>query len=118
MKRRNFIAPPVADPAAEAPAQVDGTSESDEAPIGTRRLETGRLQQSVCRWCFSKVPLDALCKQAAAMGFRSVELLGPDEWTVAAKHGLTCALASAVKSNPIPKGFNRTENHDGIIKDL
>src|SRR5262245_48881039 len=118
MNRRNFIAASVAVAAAQASAQVGGMSESDEEPIGTLRIENGRLQQSVCRWCFSKVPLDALCKQAAAMGFRSVELLGPDEWTVAAKHGLTCALASTVKSNPIPKGFNRTENHDGIIKDL
>ncbi|MGE3109101.1 MAG: hydroxypyruvate isomerase family protein [Phycisphaerales bacterium] len=77
----------------------------------------GRLKQSVCKWCYS-MPLDDLCRHAAAIGLKSVELLNPDEWETTKKHGLTCAVASFVPSNPIPKGFNRVEHHDAIIKEL
>jgi len=88
------------------------------APTPTKAVTKGRLKQSVCRWCFGNVPLDDLCKAAAEMGLKSVELLHPEEWPVTKKYGLTCAVANSVKSNPIPKGFNRIENHDQIIKEL
>ncbi|GJQ28571.1 MAG: hydroxypyruvate isomerase [Phycisphaerae bacterium] len=78
----------------------------------------GRLKHSVCRWCYGRMPLEELCAQAKAMGLASVELLGPDEWPVAKAHGLTCAVATNVKSNPIPRGFNRVEHHDAIVRDL
>lgn len=87
------------------------------APAGHVPLK-GRINHSVCRWCYSGMSLDDLAKNAAAMGLKSVELLNPDEWAVVKKHGLTCAVANSVKSNPIPKGFNRLEHHDAIIKEL
>lgn len=87
------------------------------APSGKLSLK-GRLKHSVCRWCYGRMPLEELCKHAAAMGLHSVELLNPDEWATANAHGLTCAVASNVKSNPIPRGFNRVENHDAIVKEL
>lgn len=62
--------------------------------------------------------LDSLCAGAAAMGLQSVELLHPEEWPVAKAHGLTCAVANAVPSNPIHRGLNRVENHDAIVREL
>ena len=78
----------------------------------------GRIKQSACRWCYGKIPLDDLCAGAAEIGLKSVELLHPEEWPTTRKHGLTCAVANSVKSNPIPRGFNRVELHDQIIKEL
>jgi len=78
----------------------------------------GRINHSACRWCYNGIPLEDLCREAAAMGLKSVELLNPDEWETARAHGLTCAVASFVKSNPIPRGFNRVEHHDSIIREL
>lgn len=78
----------------------------------------GRLKHSVCRWCYSKVPMEELCARAASLGMHSVELLGPEEWSVARAHGLTCAVATNVPSNPIPRGFNRIEHHDAILREL
>jgi len=83
-----------------------------------RSVTTGRLKQSVCRWCYGNVPLEELCKAAAEMGLTSVELLNPDEWPVTRRHGLACAVANSVKSNPIHSGFNRVENHDAIVRQL
>ncbi|MBL7650299.1 MAG: TIM barrel protein, partial [Candidatus Hydrogenedentes bacterium] len=110
--RREFLTASVLSVAGAAAAGQPAAIAPTPSPV------KGRLKQSVCRWCYGGMPLDALCANAAAMGIVSVELLGPDEWAVAKKHGLTCAVATNVKSNPIPKGFNRVEHHDAIVKDL
>jgi hydroxypyruvate isomerase len=78
----------------------------------------GRIRHSVCRWCYGGMSLEDLCRHAKEMGISSVELLGPEEWAVAARHGLACAVATNVASNPIPRGFNREENHGAIVKEL
>ena len=39
-----------------------------------------RLRQSVCRWCYSKIPLEDLCAASEADGPRSVDLLAPDDF--------------------------------------
>src|SRR5690349_2268862 len=60
-------------------------AESDAAP----KLK-GRINQSVCRWCYDKVPLDKLCEAAKQMGLQSVELLRTkEEFDTVKRHGLT-----------------------------
>ncbi|MCC6232928.1 MAG: TIM barrel protein [Verrucomicrobiales bacterium] len=75
----------------------------------------GRIHHSVCRWCYSKIELDALCKASKEMGIQSIDLLGLDEIPVAQKHGLTCAMVSGIPGG-IGKGLNRRENHDSILQ--
>ncbi|NQT13252.1 MAG: TIM barrel protein, partial [Planctomycetes bacterium] len=73
----------------------------------------GRIKQSVCDWCFlgdcsvKPMTLDELCRNAKAMGIKSVELLAPDKWPTLKKHGLICALAS---SHTFVDGWNHKEN--------
>jgi len=93
------------------PAAHASTSETMPQP-------KNRLRQSICRWCFGSFKLDQLAQHAKEIGYQSIELLNPDEWPVVAKAGLTCAVASFVPSNTIPRGFNRVEHHDSIIKEL
>src|SRR5690348_8632277 len=76
---------------------------------------TGRLKQSVSRWCYGKIPLDDLCEAAKRIGYSSVELLDPAEYEVPKKHGLVCAMANGFGT--IPVGFNRLENHDKLVAD-
>jgi len=75
----------------------------------------GRIHQSVCRWCYRKIPLEDLCIAAKEMGIRSIELLKPEDWPTVRKHGLTCAMASGAGMG-IPKGFNRIEHHDALVE--
>ncbi len=75
----------------------------------------GRLKQSVCRWCYGRMSLDDLCTAAAAMGVKSVELLGEKEWGTPARHGLVCAVANGPTT--IPRGLNRPELHDAILRE-
>jgi len=78
----------------------------------TARL-TGRLKQSVCKWCYPNIPLDQLCAAAKEMGLRSVELLGEQEWAMVSAHGLVCAMANGPST--IPVGFNRPDQHDRLV---
>ena len=76
----------------------------------------GRLKQSVARWCYAKIPIDDLCRQAADMGLKGIDLVEPDDWPVCRKYGLTPAMTQGKAS--IPNGFNRVENHDRLEKEL
>ena len=115
MQRREFLAVSAAAAAVSA-SGARGTQPDASKPVAA--AHKGRLKQSACRWCYGGMTLDELCAAGAGMGLKSVELLHPDEWETTKKHGLACAVANSVKSNPIPKGLNRVENHDAIVKEL
>jgi hydroxypyruvate isomerase len=78
---------------------------------------TGNINQSVCRWCYQKIPLEQLCEAAKGMGLKSVELLGADEWPVAIRYGLTCAMSNG-SSLGIPRGFNDPAHHEKLLSDF
>ena len=71
-------------------------------------VKNGRINHSVCRWCYSRLSLDELCAAAAKMGLKSVELLNPPELPIVKKHGLICAMLS---SHSLQKGLSHKENH-------
>lgn len=76
----------------------------------------GNIKQSVCRWCYGKMPLDKLAAEVAKIGYKSLELLGANDIKAVKAMGLTCAVMSSASS--IPEGVNRKENHDAIEKQL
>ena len=100
---------------AASAAQVLGGATPMLAANTTSLPSAGRLKQSVCRWCYQAIPLDTLCRDVAAMGFRSVELLSENEWAALRPHGLTCAVANGPST--IPVGFNRLNEHDRLVKE-
>src|SRR5580765_1250452 len=74
------------------------------------------INHSVCQWCYSTIPLEDLAKAAKEMGLKSGELLGPDEWAVVQKYGLTCAMGYVTKIG-LTKGFNDPTLHEQLLKD-
>src|SRR5260370_38124271 len=52
----------------------------------------GNIKQSVCQWCYDKIPLEELTTEAKKMGYQSIELLGPEDILKVKKLGLTCAM--------------------------
>ena len=74
----------------------------------------GRINHSVCKWCYPKVALEDLCKAGKEMGLASIELLEVKDFETLKKHDLTCAMVSGVPGG-INKGLNRLENHDKIV---
>lgn len=79
------------------------------------RSVKGNIKQSVCRWCYGRVPLEKLAAEAARIGYKSIELIGPEEYKVIKPFGLTCAM---VRCKSITDGLNRRENHDWIEEEL
>jgi hydroxypyruvate isomerase len=76
------------------------------------------FKHSVCRWPYGKLTVDELSRMAKELGLHSVELLEPEEWPIAARHGLTCAMGYATVPDPrtrLTRGFNRVENHSWLI---
>ena len=82
-----------------------------------KAVATGRLKQSVCRWCYAKIPLPDLCRAVADLGLTAIDLLQPQEWETARQFGLTCSMGSGF-AGTIPNGLNNTAHHDGIVKGL
>ncbi len=74
----------------------------------------GRINHSVCKWCYPKVGLEDLCKAGKEMGLSSIELLELGDFPTLKKHGLSCAMVSGVPGG-INQGLNRLENHDKIV---
>jgi hydroxypyruvate isomerase len=80
-------------------------------------VKNGRLRQSVCRWCYNKIPLEDFCRDVAAMGLTAIDLLQPDEWSVAAKYGLACSTSfPGPGGGTIPDGLNNKALHDTIVQ--
>jgi hydroxypyruvate isomerase len=73
----------------------------------------GRVNHSVCRWCYNGIKLDDLCKASKEMGIVSIDLLSENEWATAKEHDLVCAMCNGPTS--ISDGWNRLENHDKFV---
>jgi hydroxypyruvate isomerase len=84
---------------------------------GGKAVKNGRLKQSVCRWCYQRIPLDEFCKGVAEIGLTAVDLLQPDEWDVAARHGLMCSTGYPGQGGgSIVDGLNNRGLHDQIVR--
>jgi len=80
-----------------------------------RIVKNGRINQSVCRWCYGKFSLDELCTVAKKMGMTAIDLLGPNDFPTLKKHGLICSMIS---THSPTKGMNDKKNHAGCIASI
>lgn len=97
---------------------VVGSSLSHRLSAAEASLNTelkGKINHSVCRWCYNSIPFEDLCKSAKDIGISSIELTGPDEWPILKKYGLTSALPWGAGKG-ITDGFNDLALHDELIK--
>lgn len=74
----------------------------------------GKINHSVCRWCYSNIPFEDLCKAANTIGLASIELTGPEEWPILKKYGLTAALGWGAGKG-ITEGFNNPSLHNELV---
>jgi hydroxypyruvate isomerase len=77
----------------------------------------GRLNQSVCRWCYQKIPLEDFAKFASGIGLKGIDLLNdPNEWPVVKKYGLIPTMTTG--AGTIPDACNRKDLHDKLEKEF
>lgn len=110
--RRNALMKMVAASGAVAGLSLSHRIEAAEAALSANLK--GKVNHSVCRWCYNSIPLEDLCKAAKNIGLTSIELTGPDEWPVLKKYGLTSAMPNGAGMG-IEKGFNDPRYHDELV---
>ena len=75
-------------------------------------ITKGRINQSVCQWCYSKMKVEDLAANAAKMGIKGIDLVGPEHWATLKKYNL---IGTMTPSHGITKGLNRKENWEECL---
>jgi hydroxypyruvate isomerase len=103
MRRRNFL--PIVVASIAAPMALAQTT----AP------RKGRLKQGVTRGVFARgASLDDCCRDAARLGIKGFDLIGPADWPTLKKYGLVPSMYPGGPGGTIPDALNRKENHDRL----
>jgi hydroxypyruvate isomerase len=96
-----------------------GIRASPATGTATAVANTGRLKQSLCRWPYARTPLPDLCHRVKQMGFPAIDLLFPDEWSVARAAGLTVSMGYPSRREKfIEMGFNDPTHHALLLNEL
>jgi hydroxypyruvate isomerase len=75
----------------------------------------GNVNHAVCRWCFSEIDIETLCTEAKKIGIKGIDLVGPKDWPVLKKHGLTSSMCNGAEINLVD-GWNDPKFHETLIK--
>jgi hydroxypyruvate isomerase len=122
VSRRKFLGRWAGVGALSAAGLVSGRFPANGAPLAESSESSaaaGRLKQSVCRWPYAGVSLPDFCRRTKQMGFAAIDLLYPDEWSVAADAGLIVSMGYAARRDKfIATGFNDPANHALLLGEL
>ncbi len=77
----------------------------------------GNIKHSVCKWCYNSIPLEEFAIAVKKMGIQAIDLIAVDQFPILKKHNIVCSMVSISSTEwGITKGWNKTENHEGLIK--
>ena len=105
---------------ARAAQSQTGTAPTDNSPgageaTAPVNAKEGRIQQSVCKWCFPNLSLDEMSAVAVNLGLVGIDLLGPADFPTLKKHGLVCTM---VTSHPLDKGLCDPQFHEMALEKI
>ncbi len=117
LSRRQAIAGTVGGAAAGLAATTSVTSADEKPATATENVDAkqGRLNQSVCKWCYKMFSLEEMAAAAANLGLVGIDLLGPKDFPTLKKHGLICTMVS---SHSLGKGLCDTKYHDEALEKM
>ena len=108
MRRREFLG------AITAPFVLGPISAAQTAaPASAARK--GRIKQGVTRGVFGRgASLEDSCREAARLGIKGFDLIGPADWPTLKKYGLVPSMYPGGPGGTIPEALNRREHHDRL----
>src|SRR5689334_22554167 len=113
MRRRDFLYSLTAASVAMA-APGFGTQQT-VTPVARK----GRIKQGVTTGVFARgMPLEDACREAARLGIKGFDLIGPEDWPTLRKYGLVPSMYPLGPGGTIQDALNRTENHDRLEASL
>jgi len=84
------------------------------APV--RQPSSGRIKQSVARWCYDAIPLPTLCTAAKQMGLVGIDLLQSSDWDAVNNAGLLCTMGYASdRADFLHNGFTNRASHTMLL---
>jgi hydroxypyruvate isomerase len=111
MTRRDFIATA----GAAAASTVVGAGIAAAADQTGPAVRNGRINQTICQWCWGKVPFEELCQHAVRLGVRGIDLVGPDKFDTLKKYNL---VGTMTPSHALTKGINHPAHHAECLAKL
>jgi hydroxypyruvate isomerase len=116
MRRREFlgaITASLAAGAAAGPAAQVGLASQSAATPPPRK---GRIKQGITRGVFPRnTSVEDCCREAARLGIKGFDLIGPDDWPTLKKYGLVPSMYPGGPGGTIPVALNRKENHERLL---
>ena len=114
ISRRGLMASAAGGAAALTFATSSALGENIPAPAApnAETVRGGRINQSVCKWCFAKMSVEELAQLCSRIGLKGIDLLGADSFPILKKYNLVGTMTT---THGIEKGLNRKENWDECL---
>ena len=110
MRRREFLSAVTA--SLVAGHAVAPAAQTTPPPPPPRK---GRIKQGVTRGVFGRgAVLEDACREAARLGIKGFDLIGPADWPTLKKHGLVPSMYPGGPGGSIAVALNRKENHEKL----
>ncbi|KPK37849.1 MAG: hydroxypyruvate isomerase [Phycisphaerae bacterium SG8_4] len=115
LSRRTFVRNTSLAAAGAVAGSLANATDTLAAEDIVRIVKNDRINQSVSKWCYGKIPLDRFCAICKKMGLKAIDLLGPSDFPTLKKHGLACSM---INTHGLTKGLNRKENHEQCLSQI
>jgi hydroxypyruvate isomerase len=112
LSRRNFGMVAAVTGAASTSLTMNSETRAESVLVPGKQ---GRLNQSVCRWCFGKMSLELLCETAVQLGLVGIDLLTPVDFATLKKYKLVCTMVS---THPLTDGLCDPKFHDAALSKI
>jgi len=110
MRRREFLG------AVTAPLLVTNMSAQQAQSSTPPPTRKGRIKQGVTRGVFGRgATLEDSCREAARLGIKGFDLIGPDDWPTLKKFGLVPSMYPGGPGGTIPVGPSHKEEHARLV---
>jgi hydroxypyruvate isomerase len=74
----------------------------------------GNINHSVCKWCYGQISLEEFSLLVKSMGIKGIDLIGPEEWPILKKHGLTSSMCNGAEIS-LTEGWNDKQYHSTLV---
>ena len=74
----------------------------------------GNINHSVCKWCYNQISLEDFAAGLKPMGISAIDLIGPKEWPILKKYGLTSSMCNGAEIS-LTEGWNDKRYHAILI---
>ena len=75
----------------------------------------GNVNHSVCRWTYSQLSVDELCKAVKQIGFAAIDLVGPKDWPILKSNGVYSSMCNGAEIS-LTEGWNDKQYHSRLIQ--